>query len=160
MAVAYLLAGTNIGNKTNNLIRALNLIEQSGLTLIKKSSIYESSPWGFNHPESFYNQAFGIRTDLLPEFLLSTLLDIEKQMGRIRTTGQYEARIIDLDILFYDDLQLQTLSLSLPHPLLHLRRFALEPLCEIAPSIIHPIFNKTVRVLLQECTDTGSVTRI
>lgn len=157
MAVSHLLLGTNLGNKSAHLALARKNIVKSGLLILKESSIYETSPWGFEHPESFYNQAITIQTTHTPEKLLSILLDIETLMGRIRSTGKYEARIIDIDILFYDELNIQSDSLTVPHPMLHLRRFALAPLCEIAPTLIHPLLNKTIQALLKECPDNGSV---
>jgi 2-amino-4-hydroxy-6-hydroxymethyldihydropteridine diphosphokinase len=159
MSVVYLLLGTNLGNKAENLSRAKKYIQQQNIKILKESGVYETSSWGFNHPETFYNQVIKIETDLLPEILLKEILNIEQLMGRIRNAIQYEARIIDLDILFYDDKIIQSENLTIPHPLLHVRRFTLEPLCEIAPLLIHPVFNKTIQDLLNECEDTGIVNR-
>lgn len=160
MATIYVLLGTNLGNKELNLNRAINYIEQAGLLIVKKSSVYNTTPWGFTDPENFYNQVICINTRLLPEQLLSTLTEIEKNMGRIRTSEKYEARLIDLDILFYDDRVIQSPLLTIPHPRLHLRRFTLEPLCEIEPTLIHPVFKKTIQSLLEECTDTEIAQKI
>jgi 2-amino-4-hydroxy-6-hydroxymethyldihydropteridine diphosphokinase len=160
MALVYVLLGTNLGDKAENLNTAINYIEEAGFVIIKKSSVYDSSPWGFNHPESFYNQAVCFEIELQPELILSMLLNIEKLMGRERSGENYEARIIDLDILFYDNQIIQSTSLVIPHPLLHLRRFTLVPLCEIAPSFIHPVFNETIQELLEHCPDTGMVQKI
>jgi 2-amino-4-hydroxy-6-hydroxymethyldihydropteridine diphosphokinase len=156
MAVVYLLLGSNLGNKRNNLRLARQKIVQIG-KIIQESSVYESDPWGFDHPESFYNQVITIGTSHSPEQLMTLLLNIEKEMGRFRKSGNYEARIIDLDILIFDDLILNSEFITIPHPRMHLRRFVLEPLNEIAPITIHPLFNKTIRELLKDCPDKGGV---
>jgi 2-amino-4-hydroxy-6-hydroxymethyldihydropteridine diphosphokinase len=160
MSFVYLLLGTNLGNKSDNLALAKEKIRQSGLIIINESAIYETAPWGFEHPKSFYNQVISLQTDMATDKLLLIFLNIEKLMGRSRLTGQYEARIIDIDILFYDDVIIQSEFLTIPHPLLQLRRFVLEPLCEIAPTLIHPLLNKTVKELLQECSDKRSVKKL
>jgi 2-amino-4-hydroxy-6-hydroxymethyldihydropteridine diphosphokinase len=157
MSVVYVLLGTNLGNKSENINQAKIFIRELNLTILKESGVYKSSPWGFDHPESFYNQVICLQTELSPDQLLIELLNIEKQMGRFRTAERYEARIIDLDILFYDNRIVQSEKLSIPHPLLHQRRFTLEPLCEIAASLVHPVLKKSIYNLLNECEDSGIV---
>jgi 2-amino-4-hydroxy-6-hydroxymethyldihydropteridine diphosphokinase len=160
MSLIFLLLGTNLGNKKANLKLSKDKILQKEIKILNESSVYETEPWGFEHPESFYNQAIKIETFISPDELMNILLEIEKELGRIRIKGGYKARIIDIDILLYDNLILHTDILTLPHAKMHLRRFALEPLCEIAPLQIHPYFNKTIQELLNECIDKKKVTKL
>jgi len=157
MSLIYLLLGTNLGNKEENLKHSKEKLIDKGLKILKESSVYETEPWGFEHPESFYNQVIILETFLSPIDLMDLLLEIEIELGRIRIQGTYEARIIDLDILLFDDLVIHSDMLIIPHPKLHLRRFALEPLCEIAPMFSHPYFCKTLKQLLYECPDKKKV---
>lgn len=159
MSTAYLMLGSNMENKNTNLNTALEKIGMK-CSIKKLSSIYETEPWGFTHEESFYNQAVRIETDLDPEELLEFLLNIENEMGRIRKGPYYQARLIDLDILFYDHLVMETKKLTIPHPRLHLRRFALIPMNEIAPEFVHPLINKNVSSLLRRCVDKLRVERV
>jgi 2-amino-4-hydroxy-6-hydroxymethyldihydropteridine diphosphokinase len=160
MSLIYLLLGTNLGNKEANINDSKEKLLDKGLKIFKESSIYETEPWGFEHPESFYNQVIKLVTFLSPNDLMDLLLKIENDQGRIRSQDTYEARIIDLDILLYDDLVMHSGKLIIPHPKMHLRRFVLEPLCEIAPLLIHPYFCKTVKQLLNECIDKKKVTKM
>jgi 2-amino-4-hydroxy-6-hydroxymethyldihydropteridine diphosphokinase len=157
MSIIFLLLGTNLGNKEANLKLCKEKLLNRGLLFLKESSVYETEPWGFEHEESFYNQVIKAETILPPDELMEMLITIEKELGRIRTTSGYEARIIDIDILFYDKLVIHSKYLILPHPKMHLRRFALEPLNEIEPLLIHPFFNKSVQDLLKECIDKKKV---
>jgi 2-amino-4-hydroxy-6-hydroxymethyldihydropteridine diphosphokinase len=118
--------------------------------------LYETAAWGNTNQPSFYNQAVVVTTPLSPEGLMDQLLDIELEMGRIRTQ-KYGPRTIDLDILMIDDLVLNTEKLTIPHPQMHNRRFALLPLIEVAPTLIHPLFDQSIEVLLQNCPDTLDV---
>lgn len=121
--------------------------------IIKTSSLYETEPWGFESENSFLNQVVLVDTFLSPSELLKTLLGIEKEAGRVRTSQKYTSRILDIDILFYSDWVIQDENLKIPHPMLHLRRFTLEPLMEVAPEMIHPVFKKSVVTLYAECED-------
>jgi 2-amino-4-hydroxy-6-hydroxymethyldihydropteridine diphosphokinase len=159
MSSIYLLLGTNLGKKEANLLHSKEKIIENEILILNESSIYETEPWGFEHPRSFYNQVIQIETQISPHDLMNLLLKIEKELGRTRKQGVYEARIIDIDILLYDDLVMHSDLIILPHPRMHLRRFALEPLCEIAPQHIHPYFSKTVQELLKACVDKKKVTR-
>lgn len=151
--MAYLLTGSNMGDRAENLGSALLRIGDVAGDIIRVSRIYESPPWGFSDPVSFLNQAIMLQTHHGPAALLGKLLLIEKELGRTRVSGNYESRIIDIDILLFDDIILESDELTVPHPRMHLRKFALEPLAEIAPSLFHPLLMKNMVDLLQECTD-------
>lgn len=152
MNTAYLLIGGNLGNRSAYLQQAIHHIEQSCGNIVLSSAIYETAAWGLTDQPNFYNQALAIATHLTPGELMQTLLAIEESMGRKRTV-KLGPRIIDLDILLIDDLVLSTGLLTVPHPALPFRRFALLPLSEIAPALLHPVLRKTIAQLLDECTD-------
>ena len=152
MNTAYLLAGSNMGNRTAYLQQATKIIEEQCGSIIARSHIYETAAWGVLDQPSFYNQALAVQTLLQPGQLMKTLLDIEATIGRLRVE-KMGPRTIDLDILLIDDLVLNTPLLTVPHPHLTERRFALTPLAEIAPALIHPIINKTITELLAACSD-------
>ena len=124
-----------------------------------QSDYYESEPWGFEAPTWFINQALHLETHLAPEALIHAIQHIEQQLGRVRTAppGVYTSRPIDIDILFYSNDIIHTPMLTVPHPRLHQRRFALLPLCDIAPDFIHPLLHQTAAALLQQCDDRGIV---
>jgi 2-amino-4-hydroxy-6-hydroxymethyldihydropteridine diphosphokinase len=152
MSTAYLLIGGNLGNRIAYLQQAIGLIQQTCGNIVHSSAIYETAAWGLTEQPSFYNQALALETSLAPEALMQQLLQIEEQMGRKRMV-KMGPRIIDLDILLIDDLVISSGLLTLPHPALPFRRFALLPLCEIAPSLIHPVLHRSISQLLEECTD-------
>ena len=151
MAIAYLALGTNIGNKRRNMITAAALLAERVGDVLALSGFYETEPWGFQSENTFLNAALQLETSLSPLELLKATQQIEVEMGRTqKSNGTYHDRIIDIDILLYDDLILQTPELTLPHPLMQDRRFVMEPLLEIAPSVVHPVFKKTVVSLMRE----------
>lgn len=152
MNTAYLLAGSNMGNRTAYLQQATKIIEEQCGSIIARSHIYETAAWGVLDQPSFYNQAFALRTQLAPELLMQTLLRIEAAIGRQRVV-KMGPRTIDLDILLIDDLVLHTPLLTVPHPHLTERRFALTPLAEIAPGLLHPVMHRTIAKLLIDCSD-------
>lgn len=152
MSTAYLLIGGNLGNRTAYLQQAIGLISKSCGNIVHSSAIYETAAWGVTDQPSFYNQALVLETALSPEELMEQLLVIEEQMGRKRMV-KMGPRIIDLDILLIDGLIISSRLLTLPHPALPFRRFALLPLCEIAPSLLHPVLRRSISQLLEECTD-------
>lgn len=149
MAIAYLALGTNIGNKRRNMITAAALLAERVGDVLALSGFYETEPWGFQSDNTFLNAALQLETGLPPLELLKATQEIELEMGRTqKSNGAYHDRIIDIDILLYDDLILQTPELTLPHPLMHERQFVMEPLAEIAPNVIHPVFKRPVVSLM------------
>lgn len=157
MAIVILSLGTNIGNRQANLANALIEIEKKIGKIKFLSSIYETDAWGFES-DSFLNQVVQVKTSFDPQTLINGCLGIEKELGRVRIEGSgYSSRIIDLDILFYDDLILQEEKLVIPHPYIQERRFILVPLNEIIPNYIHPVLHKKISQLLADCYDDGMV---
>jgi 2-amino-4-hydroxy-6-hydroxymethyldihydropteridine diphosphokinase len=152
----FLLLGTNLGNRPQNLERAIFAIAENIGSIRKMSSVYKTAAWGKTDQAEFYNQVVLITTSLDPLALLAQVVNIEKILGRVRTE-KWGPRLIDIDILFYDQLIIENESLTIPHPGIPGRRFTLVPLCEIAPGFIHPQLNKEISVLLDECEDPLAV---
>jgi len=152
----YILLGSNLGNKEQNLKKTIDLINNNIGEIINFSNIYYSKPWGFNSNNEFVNQAIKINTQLSPVDLLKHTQFIEKEIGRENKPNKniYTDRIIDIDILFYNDIIHETSDLIIPHPLLHKRLFTLKPLNEIAGNFIHPIFKKSISKLLDNLKAT------
>lgn len=131
------------------MITAAALLAERVGDVLALSGFYETEPWGFQSDNTFLNAALRLDTILSPLELLDATQQIEREMGRTqKSNGAYHDRIIDIDILLYDDLVLQTPELTLPHPLMHERRFVMEPLAEIAPNVVHPVFHKSVISLM------------
>lgn len=149
MSTVYIGIGSNLGDRHKNCLRAVELLKQSGLSVTKQSSVHETEPWGITDQPAFLNMAVEIETVLLPIELLALLKKIEKDMGR-QETVRWGPRIIDLDILLYDDITLNTDALIIPHPLMHEREFVLRPLSELAEDLIHPVLEKKIGELLKE----------
>ncbi len=156
--VIYLLTGSNIEPRLENVNRAEALIARHIGKVIRKSSIYQSPPWGFDAETFFLNQVICVRTDLSATEVLQSILSIEKTMGRERSGKNYSSRNIDIDLLYYGQESHDTSYLVVPHPRLHERRFTLEPLVEIADSYIHPVLGKSNLELLKSCPDRSMVT--
>jgi 2-amino-4-hydroxy-6-hydroxymethyldihydropteridine diphosphokinase len=166
MNKVYLLLGSNRGDRERNLLMACAGIERSVGKIVKSSSVYETSPWGFEDPVAFYNQALEIETELAPDALLDMIHLVESGLGRMReieaagcscSAVGYSPRTIDIDILFYASRIIFTDQLMIPHPRLHERLFTLCPMAELAGDFVHPAFKKTIKTLLDECTDRGEV---
>ncbi len=154
MALAYLLIGGNLGERERVQQEALAALERSCGRLFHRSSLYESAPWGFHHERYFLNRVVSIDTPYTPNELLNQLLNIEGGFGRDREReAGYQGRVLDLDILYYEERIVREKSLTIPHPRIHERRFTLAPLCEVAPELFDPLRQKDVRTMLDECTD-------
>ncbi|MES2649143.1 MAG: 2-amino-4-hydroxy-6-hydroxymethyldihydropteridine diphosphokinase [Bacteroidota bacterium] len=152
MNYAYLLTGGNLGDRTENLHQAEIWIDRQAGRVIKKSALYETAAWGNVLQPDYLNQAILVETNLTAIELLRTLLQIEKQLGRLRQE-KYGARIIDIDLLFFNNEIIHLPNLSVPHPQLQNRRFVLVPMTEIAPQFVHPQLKKTIETLLSSCPD-------
>lgn len=152
MATVYLGLGTNLGNKEANLRTAIYKLQERIGKQVSLSSFYETAPWGFESDHSFLNAAIGLETSLSPIEILHITQEIEKELGRTKKSvnGSYSDRLIDIDILLYDTLVLQTPELTIPHPLMTERDFVMKPLIEIAGNVIHPTLQKTLSKLYQE----------
>lgn len=159
MHTAFLLIGGNLGNRSYNLQQAAQLIEAHCGDIISLSAVYETDAWGFTDQPAFLNQVLVLNTELEAEELMQQLLDTEAELGRTRAE-KMGPRTIDIDILLYDDVVHHSENLTLPHPSLHLRRFALTPLAEVAASKKHPVLHKTITELLTDCPDTLAVKKI
>jgi 2-amino-4-hydroxy-6-hydroxymethyldihydropteridine diphosphokinase len=159
MNKAYLLTGGNMGNREEHLATARELINQQCGSISKASSLYETAAWGKTDQPAFLNQALEVETALNARQLMRHILKIEKQMGRIRKE-KYGPRIIDIDILLFNTEKYNYHFLKLPHPEMQNRRFALLPLVEVAPDVMHPVLNKTIAELLKECPDKLLVKKI
>ena len=143
---AYLALGSNLGDKEANLRKALELVQQRGVEVVKTSSFICTEPYGVTDQPQFLNGVCEVRTSLEPLELLQTLLEIEQEMGRVRLRHWGE-RNIDLDLLLYEDVVMDTPELILPHPDMQNRDFVLLPLAEIAPELVHPILQKSIEEL-------------
>ena len=161
MNTVYLLLGSNLGNSREMFEEAIHMLRESVGHLSKRSSIYESLPWSFEHENNFINQALGISTELSPLEVLDRCLSIERKLGRTRTNSKtYQARVIDIDILLFNSESIEEENLIIPHEHLHNRRFALTPLNEIASEQIHPKFGNTIEQLLYSCSDNSKVSKL
>ena len=152
-----LLLGANLGDRVQTLRRATDLIVERVGPVVQQSGLYETAPWGVTDQPAYLNQVLAVETNLEPEDVLRQTQAIEQALGRVRLE-KWGARLIDIDLLYYDQRILQTETLTIPHPYLHQRRFTLVPLAEIAPDFVHPILQKTTLELLAECADTSEVT--
>ena len=151
MAKVYVSLGTNLGDKEANLHHAVRLIQDRIVEVTSLSSFYTTEPWGFTSPNTFLNAAACIETSLSPHEALAVTQQIERELGRLKKSskGIYSDRLIDIDLLLWDNLVLDTPDLVLPHPLMTQRDFVMDPLVEIAPDVIHPIFHRALKELKQ-----------
>lgn len=159
MSKVYFSIGSNKGNRSGLINEAIDKIDIIIGKVVLKSSIYETKSWGFNS-NNFYNICILLESTLTPELILNKILTIEKDMGRLKTTDQYSDRCIDIDILFFDNMIVNSKSLEIPHPRIQLRKFVLTPMLELTPDLIHPILNKSIRQLELECVDKDQPVKI
>ena len=152
----YLLLGSNMGNSTKQLAKAITHIEKQIGPVRRQSGLYVTAPWGNTNQPDFLNQVIIVETTLSAAQTMQTILNIEKIMGRIRTIKN-APRVIDIDILFFNKEIIDQEHLCIPHPQIQNRRFVLVPLNQLSPNLKHPVLNKTVHQLLINCTDTLNV---
>jgi 2-amino-4-hydroxy-6-hydroxymethyldihydropteridine diphosphokinase len=157
MNKTFLITGGNIGNRRKNLETAAALIEKEIGNIIKSSKIYETDAWGITNQPAFYNQIHLVESKFSAKEILDKILNIEAKMGRVRTIKN-AARIIDIDILFFNDELINEPNLIIPHTQIINRRFVLMPLNELVPEMIHPVLKKSIHDLLSNCKDELSVT--
>lgn len=154
MALVYLGLGTNIGNKRKNMVTAAALLAERAGDVLSLSSFYETEPWGFASENTFLNAALELETDCYPMELLRLTQQIEREMGRTqKSDGSYHDRIIDIDILLYGNEVVHHEDLVVPHPLMQQRLFVMQPLAEIAPSLVHPVLQKSMYDLYMDLLD-------
>ncbi len=153
MLLIYLLLGSNMGNRTDSLRAARDFIEDRIGQIEKYSPIYETAAWGKVDQPAFLNQVIAVNSKILdPQIVLTEILAIEKNLGRIRDE-KWGQRIIDIDILFFGDLILEDNNLIIPHPQLQNRMFTLAPLKDLAPNFVHPVLHLTISQLIKICKD-------
>jgi 2-amino-4-hydroxy-6-hydroxymethyldihydropteridine diphosphokinase len=149
----YIALGTNLGDRLANLRAAIESMPPE-IHVLAESHVYETPPWGYEDQPAFLNMVLKSETDLEPELLLNHLKLLEAELGR-EQSFHWGPRLIDLDILFYDDLVLDSPPLVIPHPRLHERAFVLVPLADVAPDHIHPVFNRSICELLARVNIEG-----
>jgi len=167
MIITFLLLGGNIGDRMDFLNRCIELLRSRVGHFVAMSSVYESEPWGFESSQWFLNQVVAVETNLNPNTLLEKTKKIEKDLGRNKGGGKlhrgggkprpYEARTMDIDILLYGDIVINTPDLIIPHPRMSERMFVLKPMAEIAPDLVHPVQHITIADLMLQCTDVKQV---
>lgn len=156
MHSVFLLTGSNLGDRSSQLNQCIAALQADAGTVSKCSQVYETEAWGKEGLPAHLNQALQLNTTLQPLQLLQVIHDIELRLGRVRQE-KWGVRAMDIDIIYYDNTVLNLPQLTIPHPLLQERRFVLQPLTEIAPGYMHPVFGKTNYELLEACTDPLSV---
>ncbi len=151
---AVVSIGSNLGDKLAHLRRGLSLLESSGAArIIARSRFFRTRPVDFHDQDWFVNAAVLLQTQLAPRPLLAALKAVERQVGRTQQTVRFGPRVLDMDIVFYDALTLESPDLTIPHPRMHKRRFVLMPICDIDPEIVHPVLHKSMALLLSEIQD-------
>lgn len=156
MHTVYLLAGSNVGDRVAWLEMAADACTELAGAVMRVSQVYETAPWGLTAQPAFLNQALELHTSLTAESLLDAIRNIEYHAGRARDIP-WGPRTLDIDVLLFDDAVVETPELQIPHPRMHLRRFVLAPLAEIAGEVVHPVLKKTISTLLDECPDQSEV---
>ena len=155
--IVYLSLGSNLGDRARNLEKGIALIGQKIGRIMKQSGMHESGAWGYESENMFYNMCIEVKTGISPEGVMEHILGIEREMGRQRSGEGYADRLIDIDLLFYGRIVLDTNRLKLPHPGIPARRFVLVPLKEIAAEFVHPAMKISVAELLDRCEDRSNV---
>jgi 2-amino-4-hydroxy-6-hydroxymethyldihydropteridine diphosphokinase len=152
----FLLLGSNLGNREEVLNKAVGALEKNKVQVVSKSSVYETAAWGKTNQQAFLNQVVEVETQYNPKDLLNVILAIELQLGRVRKV-KWGERLIDIDILYFNDQIIKDDDLEIPHPGIPNRRFTLIPLVEICPNFIHPIRQINQKELLNNCQDNLEV---
>ena len=153
MEISYLMLGGNVGDRLDYLRRSVDLLRRDVGEIVAMSAIYESEPWGFDHPQWFLNQVAAVETNLSPLLLLERIQRVEQTLGRLRKGIGYQSRTIDIDILLYGNLVIDTPELVIPHPRMAERMFVLQPMAELAPDMEHPVLHRTMGYLREHCED-------
>jgi len=150
----FISVGSNLGNKLFNCQNGIAALERTGASVVKdRSKFYKTEPVDYNNQDWFINGVVKIETTLDPFQLLDELKSIEQDAGRSNDTIRFGPRILDLDIVIYDDIVIKSSTLIVPHPKMHKRRFVLKPFCDIASNIVHPVFKKDIQNLLDNLGD-------
>jgi 2-amino-4-hydroxy-6-hydroxymethyldihydropteridine diphosphokinase len=158
MAKVYLSIGSNMGNRLKMLLMAFHSVRKQIGLITAFSSVYETAPWGFESEQPFYNQVLEVDTDLTPRQILQQLITIELEAGRKRDgTSNYSDRTLDIDILLYNHQIVNQKDIIIPHPRMHVRRFVLQPLAEIAPKLTHPLSGIDTHQMLSQLTDNEEI---
>ncbi len=152
--IAYIAFGSNMGNRKETILHAMEKMKEEGMEFLRISTFYETKPYGVTDQNDFMNCVAKVKTDLTPMSLLETLLNIEKKLGRVREK-KWGPRTVDLDIIFYDKKVVKFADLVIPHPDMQNRLFVLEPLWEIAPRYVHPLLHKSVGEMLKELKEVS-----
>ena len=160
MHQVFLGIGGNIGNKHDNFDKVYTFIQNELGTITKSSSVYETPPWGFQAEVNFWNQVLVVKTEFSAVEVLRKINKIERQFGRKRDGGQYKSREMDIDILYFDEMILDTGNLTIPHPQIANRLFVLVPLAEIAPDFVHPLLRLTSLEMLKNCGDNSVIKKV
>lgn len=151
--------GTNLGDKRKNLEIALESISNKIGAITRLSSLYETKAWGVQNQDNYYNLALEVYTEIYPFALIREILEIESSLGRVREK-KWDSRIIDIDILFFENYIINTDHLQLPHPFIEKRNFVLEPLNELVSDLIHPKLRNTIRELKATCLDKNWIKKL
>ena len=160
MHQVFLGIGGNTGNKQDNFDKVYTFIKNELGEVLRSSSVYETSPWGFQSEDNFWNQILVVETEYSPEELLQKVAKIENWFGRERGTTGYTSRKMDIDILYFDELVIETENLTIPHPQIANRLFVLVPLAEIAPEFVHPLLKITTLEMVENCPDKSEINKI
>jgi 2-amino-4-hydroxy-6-hydroxymethyldihydropteridine diphosphokinase len=160
MHKVFLGIGGNLGNKSENFRKAFSMVGENLGKIAEFSSVYESPPWGFHAENNFWNQVLIIETECTPQELLNKIHTIEKAFGRVREKKEYDSREMDIDILYYDELLMDTGTLVIPHPHIQKRLFVLIPLAEIAAGFKHPLLRLTSKQMLENCRDRSVIKKV